>query len=63
MKSSVGGVGFSSPSKSFPDTSVEIALTFSLHNTRDIPNRSNCKTLASTAELKFELSPPFLNSE
>ena len=35
-------------------TSVEIALTFSLRNTRDIPSRSNSKRLASTAELKFE---------
>ena len=35
-------------------TSVEIALTFSLRNTRDIPSHSNSKRLASTAELKFE---------
>ena len=54
MKSCVGGVGFSSASKSCPDASVEIALTFSLRITRDIPRRSNSKTLASTAELKFE---------
>ena len=37
-------------------TSVEIALTFSLRNTRDIPSRSNSKRLASTAELKFEFT-------
>ena len=54
MKSCVGGVGFSGASKSCPDASVEIALTFSLRNTRDFPRRSNSKTLASTAELKFE---------
>ena len=41
-------------SKSCPDASVEIASTFSLRITRDIPSRSNSKTLASTAELKFE---------
>ena len=41
-------------SKFCPDASVEITLTFSLRNTRDIPSRSNSKTLASTAELKFE---------
>ena len=54
MKSGIGGVGFSSASKSCPDASVEIALTFSLRNTRDIPSRSNSKRLASRAELKFK---------
>ena len=35
-------------------TGVEIALTFSLRNTHDIPSRSSSKRLASTAELKLE---------
>ena len=48
MKSGVGGVGFSSASKSCPDASVEIALTFPLRNTRDILSRSNSKTLSSS---------------
>ena len=43
-------------SKSYPDASVESALTFLLRNTRDIPSRSNSKILASTAELKFEFT-------
>ena len=43
-------------SKSYPDASVEIDLTFLLRNTRDIPSRSNSKRLASTAELKFEFT-------
>ena len=37
-------------------TSVEIALTFSLRNTRDIPSCSNSKRLPSTAELKFQFT-------
>ena len=43
-------------SKSYPDACVEIALTFLLRNTRDIPRRSNSKRLASTGELKFEFT-------
>ena len=43
-------------SKSYPDASIEIALTFLLRNTRDIPSRSNSKILSSTAELKFEFT-------
>ena len=43
-------------SKSCPDASVEIALTFSLRNTGDIPSRSNSKRLLSTAELKIVLA-------
>ena len=43
-------------SKTYPDSSVEIALTFLLSNTRDIPSRSNSNRLASTAELKFEFT-------
>ena len=50
------GQRFSTASKSCPDASVEIALTFSLRNTRDIPSRSNSKRLASTAELKIALA-------
>ena len=53
---SKSGVGFSTASKSCPDASVEIALTFLLRNTRDIPSRSNSKRLASTQELKFEFT-------
>ena len=43
-------------SKSYPDARVEIALTFLLRNTRDIPSRSNSNRLASTAELEFEFT-------
>ena len=43
--------------KSCPDASVEIALSFSLRNKRDIPCCSNSKRLVSF------LRPPFLNSE
>ena len=49
------GVGFSTASKSCPDASVEIALTFLLRNTRDIPSRSNSKRLASTAGVKIRI--------
>ena len=44
-------------SKSYPDATVyvEIALTFLLRNTRDIPSRSNSKRLASTAGVKIRV--------
>ena len=49
------GVGFSTASKSCPDASVEMALTFLLRNTRDIPSHSNSKRLASTAGVKIRI--------
>ena len=49
------GVSFSTASKSCPEASVEIALTFLLRNTRDIPSRSNSKRLASTAGVKIRV--------
>ena len=49
------GVGFSTASKSCPDASVEIALTFLLRYTRDIPSSSNSKRLASTAGVKIRI--------
>ena len=49
------GVSFSTASKSCPEASVEIALTFLLRNTRDIPSRSNSKRLASTAGVKIRI--------
>ena len=49
------GEGFSTASKSCPDASVEIALTFLLRNTSDILSRSNSKRLASTAGVKIRI--------
>ena len=49
------GVGFSTASKSCPDASVEMALTFLLRNTCDIPSHSNSKRLASTAGVKIRI--------
>ena len=49
------GEGFSTESKSCPDASVEMALTFLLRNTRDIPSHSNSKRLASTAGVKIRI--------
>ena len=49
------GVGFSTASKSCPDASVEMALTFLLRNTRGIPSRSNSKRLASTIGVKIRI--------
>ena len=51
----VGGTA----SKSSPYFTVEIALTCSVRNTRDIPSRSNSKRLCSRAELKFEFWSAF----
>ena len=49
------GEGFSTASKSFPDASVEMVLSFLLRNTRDIPSHSNSKRLASTVGVKIRI--------
>ena len=49
------GVGFSTASKSCPDASVEMALTFLLRNTRDIPSCSNSRRLVSMAGVQIRI--------
>ena len=49
------GVGFNTASKSCRDASVEMALTFLLRNTRDIPSRSNSRRLVSMAGVKIRI--------